>query len=81
MTPKLTPDLQKALRDAGSQPGEFLEPETGTIYVLIAKEQVVACEDIASIQRGIAEMEVGKGRLIEESREDLAKLLGFQLPQ
>ncbi len=81
MTPNLTPDLQKALREAGEQPLEFLEPETGTIYVLIPKEQVVTREDIASIQRGIAQMNADQGRPLVESKANLANQLGFNLPQ
>ena len=81
MAAKLTPDLQKALRDAGSRPPEFLDPETGTFYVLIAKEQVVTREDVASIQRGIEQMNAGLGRPVEESKADLEKQLGFDLPQ
>ena len=81
MTTKLTPDLQKALREAGPQPPEFLEQETGKIYVLIAKEQVVTREDVASIQRGIDQMSGGQGRSIHESKAVLAKQLGFNLSQ
>ena len=81
MTAKLTPDLQKALREAGQQPPEFLEPETGTIYVLIAKEQVVTRDDVASIQRGIDQLNNGQGRPIHESKADLAKKLGFNVSQ
>ena len=81
MTAKLTPDLQNALRESGRQPVEFLEPETGTIYVLIAKEQVVTREDVASIQRGIDQMQAGQGRPVHESRADLGKQLGFDSPQ
>ncbi len=81
MAAKLTPDLQKALREAGSRPPEFLDPETGMFYVLIAKEQVVTREDVASIQRGIEQMNAGLGRSVEESKADLGRQLGFDLPQ
>lgn len=81
MAAKLTPDLQKALREAGSQPLEFLDPDTGTFYVLIAKEQVVTRNDVASIQRGIEQMNAGLGRPIDESKADLEKRLGFDSSQ
>jgi hypothetical protein len=81
MTARLTPDLQKALRDSGEQPPEFVEPETGTIYVLIAKEQLVTREDVVSIQRGIDQLNAGQGRPIRESKADLARQLGFNPPQ
>ena len=81
MTAELTPDLQKALRESGRQPLEFLEPETGTIYVLIAKEQLVTREDVASIQRGIDQLQAGQARPVHESRADLEKQLGFDASQ
>ena len=81
MTAKLTPDLQKALREAGERPIEFVEPESGTIYVLIAKEQVVTRDDVASIQRGIDQLNAGQGRNLQESKTALANQLGFDLPQ
>ena len=81
MTAKLTPDLQKALREAGERPLEFVEPESGTIYVLIAKEQVVTRDDVASIQRGIDQLNAGQGRTLQESKAALANQLGFDLPQ
>ena len=81
MTAKLTPDLQKALRESGERPIEFVEPESGTIYVLIAKEQVVTRDDVASIQRGIDQLNAGQGRTLQESKAALANQLGFDLPQ
>ena len=81
MIAKMTPDLQKALRESGSRPLEFLEPDTGTIYVLIAKEQVVTREDVVSIQRGIEQMNAGQGRPVRESQAELGKQLGFDEPQ
>ena len=48
---------------------------------LIAKEQVVTREDVASIQRGIDQMQAGQGRPVQESRADLRKQLGFDSPQ
>ena len=77
MTVELTPDLQQVVRNAGTTPVEFLDPETGIRYVLIPKDQLVTREDVASIQRGIEQMEAGRGRPIEESRADIAKKLGF----
>lgn len=81
MTAKLTPDLQKALREAGEHSVEFLEPETGAIYVLIAKELVITPGDVASIQRGMDQLNSRQGRSIHESKADLAKQLGFHSPQ
>jgi len=81
MTAKLTPDLQQALRDANPRPPEFLEPETGKVYVLIAKERVVTHDDVASIQRGLDQLNAGQGRPIRESKLELAHRLGFDSPQ
>jgi len=81
MTAKLTQELQKALREAGEHSVEFLEPETGAIYVLIAKELVITPGDVSSIQRGIDQLNAGQGRPIHESKTDLARQLGFYQPQ
>ena len=81
MIATLTPDLQRVLREAGEQPVEFVEPETGTIYVLIPKSQMLSRADAASIQRGITQMNAGQGRPILESKADLSRQLGFDLPQ
>lgn len=52
---------------------EFLEPETGIVYMLIAKEQLVTREDATSIQHGIDQLHAGQGRPLHESQADLAQ--------
>jgi len=76
MIAKLTPELQKALRDAGDEPLELLEPDTGKVYVLIDKEQVVTRDDLVSMQGQISAMLVGRAELDRRSREP-----GRPLPQ
>ena len=78
MTPKLTKEQQQAVQEAGSNPVEFLEPDTGKVYVLIAKEQLVTRDDVSSIQRGIAECQAGLGRSAADSETELRTQLGFE---
>jgi hypothetical protein len=67
MTPKLTPDQQKALQAANGMV-ELQDPDTGTFYMLMSRDRI---ETTASIQRAIEQMNAGLGHSVEQSKKNV----------
>ena len=84
MTPKLTDDLQKAVDDHAGQPIRVEHPVTHKVYVIVdcdtherAMQALREQDDLASIARGIEQMEAGEGRPLAEADTAMRKELGF----
>jgi len=69
MTPEFTREQSDAL---GSEPQmEMLDPITGRTFIVIEKSFYAinhGDRNVAAIQRGLDDMEAGRGMAIEESR-------------
>ena len=84
MDTKLSQDQQIALDAHAGQPIKVVHPETHEFYVIIDNETHERAmralreqEDIASIARGIEQMEAGEGRPLAEADTAMRKELGF----
>lgn len=80
MITKLTEELRAALRTSPGQPIEIEDEQTQNVYVMLDAKlfyQLVQQEHIASIARGITEMEAGQGRPVEEADAAMREKLGF----
>ena len=83
MTAKLSDDLRNALDQQQGQPLKIEDDKTNNVYVLLDANMyysLVQQEDLASIQRGIDQMEAGQGRSLHEADADLRRKLGFSPP-
>ena len=83
MTPKLNQELSEALH-ASESPLSVVDPTTNRIYILVdhdTHQQAMAAlqrqRDVAAIQRGIDDMEAGRGRPLEEVDADIREEFGF----
>jgi len=88
MTPKLTNDLQKAVDEHAGQPITVEHPVTHKLYVIVdsdmherAMQALRERDDLASIARGIEQMEAGEGRPLAVADTTMRKELGFSPPQ
>ena len=88
MTPKLTNDQQKAVDEYAGQPIRVEHPVTHKLYVIVdsdmherAMQALRERDDLASIARGINQMEAGEGRTLTEADTAMRKELGFPPPQ
>lgn len=88
MTPQLSNDLQKAVDDHAGQPIRVEHPVTHKVYVIVdrdmherAMQALRERDDLASIARGIQQMEAGEGRPLAEADTAIRKELGFPPPQ
>ena len=86
MTPQLNDDLQRELDACGGQPIKVEHPGTHKFYVIVdndtherAMRALQEREDLASIERGIAQMEAGEGRSLAEADVSMRNKLGFPL--
>ena len=87
-TPKLTNDLQRAVDERAGQPIVVEHPVTHKLYVIVgsdmherAMEALREREDLASIARGVDQMNAGEGRPLGEADAAMRKELGFPPPQ
>lgn len=84
MTTKLSDDLQREIDDHAGQPIQVEHPGTHKLYVIVdsdthkrAMQALQEQEDLASIARGIEQMEAGEGRPLAEAEAAMRKELGF----
>ena len=84
MTPKLNDDLQREVDAHAGQPIKVEHPGTHKVYVIVDNETHERAmralrerEDLASIARGIEQMEAGEGRPLAEADSAMRKELGF----
>jgi hypothetical protein len=87
MTAQLNDDLQKEIEAHAGQPFQVVHPGTRKLYVIVdndthqrAMQALQEREDLASIVRGIQQMEAGEGRTLAEADAAMRKELGFQPP-
>ena len=88
MTPKITDEQRRALAALHGQPVPAKDEQTQEVYFIYtedlherAMQAMRREEDIASIQRGVEQMEAGKGRPLADADAAMRKDLGFQPPQ
>lgn len=84
MTPKLTTEQLQALQQARGEPVPVEDENSDKVYVIVDRqthEQAMKAlrqqEDCAAIQRGIEDMEAGRGMPVEEADKHLRERLGF----
>ena len=84
MTARLNDDLQREVDAHAGQPINVEHPGTRKVYVIVDKdthERAMKAlrerEDLASIARGIEQMEAGEGRPLAEADSAMRKELGF----
>ena len=84
MTAKLSNDLQKAVDAHAGQPIKVEHPVTHKVYVIVdcdmherAMQALRERDDLASIARGIEQMEAAEGRPLAEADSAMRKELGF----
>ena len=84
MTEKLTKELAAALQSTGSRELEVVDPETSRRYIIVdsethrrAMEALRRQEDRDAIAEGLAQMEAGQGRPLDQAMADIRSRLGF----
>ena len=84
MTAKLNDDLQREVDAHAGQPIKVEHPGTHKVYVIVdhdtherAMKALRERDDLASIARGIGQMEAGEGRPLAEADSAMRKDLGF----
>ncbi len=84
MTEKLTKELAAALQSTGSRELEVVDPETSRRYIIVdsethrrAMEALRRQEDRDAISEGLAQMEDGQGRPLDQAMADMRSRLGF----
>ena len=84
MIARLTPELKAALDATGNGELELLDPETQRRCVLVdsdtfhqAMEALRSQQDREAIAQGIAQLDSGEGRSLEESFQAMRTRLGF----
>lgn len=84
MTAKLSKELVSALHAIGDGELEVVDPETQRVYVLVdcethrrAMEALRRQQDRDAIAEGLAELEAGQGKPLDEAFSDLRSRLGF----
>jgi hypothetical protein len=84
MTPKLTEEQRRALDAQQGDPVLVEDDRTHRVYFIYtedlhqrAKRALQEQEDLASIQRGIEQMETGLGRSLNEADASMREKLGF----
>jgi hypothetical protein len=88
MTAKLNEELASALRASKDCVLEVIDPETQRTYVLVdcethrqAMEALRRQQDRDAIAAGLAQMEAGQGKPLDEAFADLRARLGFTSTQ
>lgn len=84
MTPKITDEQRQAIEQHQGQPVPIQDDQTQRVYVIVdqqtherAMRALQEQEDLASIRRGIQQMEAGEGRPLAEADAAMRKQLGF----
>jgi len=84
MSAKLSKDLADALHAAGHGELEVVDPSTNRTYTIVdseihrrAMEALRSQQDRDAIRQGIAEMEAGLGKPLDEAFSDMRSRLGF----
>ena len=84
MTAKLSKELTDALHATGESELEVVDPETNRTYMIVdsethrrAMEALRRQQDREAIARGIAEMEAGQGKPLDEAFAEMRTRLGF----
>jgi len=80
MIAKLTNEQRNALNQNPDRPLEVEDEETKNTYVLLDASlfyQLLHKEDLASIRRGVEQMEAGQGRPLAEADAEMRQTLGF----
>lgn len=84
MTPKLSEEQKQALAARAGRPIEVEDPETHQVFVLMDSdeyERAVAAlrkeADLASIQRGLDDMEAGRYSSLQEAEARMRSKLGL----
>lgn len=80
MIAKLTNEQRNALNQHPDRPLEVEDEETKNTYVLLDASlfyQLLHKEDVASIRRGVEQMEAGQGRPLAEADAEMRQTLGF----
>lgn len=88
MIAQLTQELTAALNATGHNELELVDPDTQRMYVLIdshtyqlAKDALRSQQGREAITQGIAQLESGHGRLLDESFQIMRDRLGFTQKQ
>ncbi|MEQ8791956.1 MAG: hypothetical protein RIC55_37210 [Pirellulaceae bacterium] len=84
MTAKLSKDLAAALLATGGSGLEVVDPDTQRTYMIVdsdihrrAMEALRRQQDHDAIAEGLAEMEAGHGKPLDEAFADMRSRLGF----
>ena len=84
MTTKLSKELSDALNASGTSQIEAVDPTSGRVYFIVdgdthrqAMEALRQRQDRDAIAEGIAQMEAGQGKPLNEAFEDMRGRLGF----
>ncbi|MEO8495994.1 MAG: hypothetical protein ABI614_13050 [Planctomycetota bacterium] len=84
MTTKLSKELSDALNASGTSQIEAVDPTSGRVYFIVdgdthrqAMEALRQRQDRDAIAEGIAQMEAGQGKPLNEAFEDMRVRLGF----
>ena len=84
MTAKLSQELADALHASGVDELEVVDPTTNRVYVVVDSQTHQAAmaalrqqQDHDAIANGIAQMEAGQGRPLDEAFDDMRNRLGF----
>ena len=88
MTAKLNKELAAALHAVGDRELEVVDPETQRTYVLVdsethrrAMEALRRQQDRDAIAEGLAQMEAGEGKPLDQAFADMRSRLGFSSTQ
>jgi len=84
MTAKLSKELTDALNASGTSEIEAIDPTSGRVYFIVdsdthrqAMEALRQQQDREAIAEGIAQMEAGQGKPLDEAFEAIRGRLGF----
>ena len=84
MTVELTQELAAALHASGESGLELVDPQTRRTYVLVdvethqrAMHALDRQQSHAAIAEGLAQMQAGEGKPLDEAFSDLREKLGF----
>lgn len=84
MTVELTQELAAALHASGDNGLELVDPQTRRIYVLVESEMHQRAmqaldrqQSQAAIAEGLAQMQAGEGKPLDQAFADLRGKLGF----
>ena len=81
MTARLSQELADALHASGAGELEVIDPTTNRVYVVVDNQTHQAAlrrqQDHDAIAEGIAQMEAGQGKPLDEAFEGMRERLGF----